>query len=153
MIYTSRSQHIADLECPRRRWHAYHAPNGTATSGWERKVLDPALFTGGCVHAGLAALLDTSTVDEAVAWALKRFDAEASIRGLDGDAPEARALIEALIRAWHRVRLPRWLEEFEVVSVEQEEQVALAEDVTLLARSDAVMRRKSDHLLFIISFR
>lgn len=154
MIYTSRSQHISGLECPRRAWHAYHAPNGNGlVLGWERKVLNPALFTGICVHAGVTALLGASTIEEALAWALKRFDEETSKRGLDGDAPECRALIEGMILAWHRVRLPRWLEEYEVLAVEREERAVLTEDVILLARADAGVKRKSDGSLFVVNFK
>jgi len=66
---------------------------------------------------------------------------------------EQRAHIEAMIRAWARVRLPRWLEQYEVIEVETEDRIALSNDVILAVRADAVVRRKSDSRMFVVNFK
>ena len=66
---------------------------------------------------------------------------------------EQAAHVEALVLAWCRVRLPKWLDEYEVIEVEVEDRVPLAEDVVLASRPDAIVRRKADHRLFVVNFK
>jgi len=100
-------------------------------------------------------------VESAVSVACGDYQGEVEQRGIaveaDSDAEgvidEQRAHIEAMIRAWARVRLPRWLEQYEVIDVEREDRIALSDDVTLAVRADAVVRRKSDSRMFVVNFK
>lgn len=94
---------------------------------------------------------------------------EARIRGLDlglsmdGQLPEERfvertiaeqsALLEAFGWAYQRVRVPRIVEEYEILGIEQEEYTLLSGDVGLQSRCDVVLRRRSDQRLFIYNLK
>jgi len=202
-ILTSNSAYGTWHKCNRMRWHAYEAPNGTETRGWERQRLSLPLSTGGWCHRvaqGLFAVatgLDLSplwnqVVGEAhpdladalnglqtpaegisqVQWigqCVIGYRSEALRRGLDlglqmdGSLPEERfvertiaeqsALLEAFGWAFLRVRLPKLLEEYELLDVEREEYTLLSGDVGLQSRCDAVLRRRSDQRLFIYNLK
>lgn len=166
MILTSRTRYESYLQCPRLGFLAYDASNGTSVGGWMRRALALPLATGSHVHTALAALLTGAELESVVTDVLAGYRAEVAERGLDIEAgeiadvaDEQAALVEALVRAWARVRLPRWLDEFEVVDVEREESAVLAADeggkpgVTLMARADAIVRRKADRRLFVASWK
>ena len=115
----------------------------------------------------IAELLADKSVDEAVAGALAGFDAELTARGaanVEDDMAkemiaENRAIIEALGRAWARVRLPQFNEEFEVVQIngfpyiEYESTVMLSPRVQLMVRPDCVARRREDGALMIFNWK
>lgn len=162
MITTSRSAVSAFQRCPRLRYWQYEAPNGTDTPGWESRKLAIPLVTGIYVHQGLAEALLGASASEAAAHAKAMYMEEVGARGLqrdegDGDEQaiidEQSAHVEALVLAWCRVRLPRWQEEFEVVAVEQEDRIALSDDVVLAVRQDAIVRRKADGRMFVVNFK
>lgn len=158
MIRTSRSA-IASLQsCNRRRYWEYEAPSGPdGQKGWERRRLALPLATGSYVHKVVEGLLKGTEPAEAILAAKTAYLAEAISREVEGEqetlqsrlVQEQAALIEAIGWGWHRTRLHRLLEEYEVVDVEREEQTELAHDVVLLSRSDAVLRRRSDGRLFV----
>ena len=161
MIITSRSAVSTFQQCPRRRYWMYEGVNGTPTAGWERRKLAIPLVTGIYVHEGLEKALNGMAPTEAAGSARSAYLEEVTARGLaveegtdEGSVVEEQAAhVEALVLAWCRVRLPRWLDEYEVVEVEVEDRVPLSEDVTLAVRADAVVRRKADHRMFVINFK
>lgn len=161
MITTSRSAVSAYQACPRKRYLGYEAANGTDTPGWERRKHALPLATGIYVHEGLEKLLGGASATSAAEDAQASYRAEVEARGLaveDGTdealvIEEQAAHVQALVLAWARVRWPRWQDEYELVEVEQEDRVALSDDVTLACRSDAIVRRKLDGRLFIINFK
>lgn len=161
MITTSRSAVVAYQACPRRRYWQYEAPNGTDTPGWERRRLAIPLVTGIYVHEGLERALKGESAAEAARHAREAYMAEVASRGLAVEegtderavVEEQAAHVEALVLAWCRVRLPKWLEEYEVVEVEVEDRVPLSEDVTLAVRADVIVRRKYDHRMFVVNFK
>lgn len=160
-ITTSRSAVACYLTCPRKRYFTYEAENGTATPGWERRKLAIPLVTGIFVHKGLELLLKGSSPDEAAEGAKGAYLEEVGSRGLAVEegtdeqnvVEEQAAHVEALVLAWARVRLPKWLDEYELVEAETEDRVPLAEDVVLAVRADAVVRRKYDHRMFVVNFK
>lgn len=160
-MITSRSAVAAYQQCPRRRYWQYEAQNGTATPGWERKRLAIPLVTGIYVHQGLEQALKGTDAATAAGGAKAEYLKEVTARGLaveDGTdeaavVDEQAAHVEALVLAWCRVRLPKWLDEYEVIEVEVEDRVPLAEDVVLASRADAIVRRKADHRLFVVNFK
>lgn len=109
-----------------------------------------------------------STADwiQACVFGYKR---EAHDRGLDlglsmdGQQPEEKfvertiaeqsALLEAFGWAYQRVRVPRLIEEYEILGIEQEEYTLLSGDVGLQSRCDAVLRRRVDQRLFIYNLK
>lgn len=160
-IVTSRSAVASYLTCPRKRWLAYEAPNGTGTPGWERRKHAIPLVTGIYVHHGLEQALKGAPPSDAAYSAKLDYLAEVKARGLavEEGADEAAVVeeqaahVEALVLAWCRVRLPKWREEYELVEVESEDRVPLADDVTLAVRADAVVRRKYDGRMFVVNFK
>lgn len=100
---------------------------------------------------------------EVILGARNGYLAEVADRGLELGAQESleeswtaqeqAALIEAFGWAYERVRLPHLLAEYEVVSIEQEEFTLLSGDVGQASRADAVLRRRSDGLLFVYQFK
>ncbi len=166
-IITSRSAVSTYQNCPRKRYWQYEAENGTETRGWERKAMSIPLSTGIYTHKGIEVLLrqvvagEPHDVQAAVAEATREYMAEVEKRGLsvevDSNAQDVMeeqcAHIEAMILAWDRVRLPRWLEHYEIIEVESEDRIALSDDVTLAVRADAVVRRKTDSRFFVVNFK
>lgn len=127
---------------------------------------------------GLAYKVDATEVDSAVYVALKEYDSQVADRGIDeaGVVGESnRAMIEALIRGYALVSLPSLLERFGVLGVECEEEAWWEVDrlthstvgpmatntmpdeelqkVRLLARLDALLKRKADGATFVLSFK
>lgn len=161
MIVTSRSAVAAFQRCPRLRYWQYEAENSTSTPGWERKALAIPLVTGIYVHQGLEQALKGESPASAAGHAKAAYLGEVEKRGLaveEGSDEQAvieeqAAHVEALVLAWCRVRLPKWLEEYELVEVEAEDRVPLSEDVVLAVRADAIVRRKYDHRMFVVNFK
>lgn len=205
-ILTSNSAYGTFMTCPRKRWHGYEAPNGTATRGWERQRLSLPLSTGGwchrvaqglllmqnanriwtdpddalleplmaplrawCKDLGLEGQKVPTNAPEAIMACVEGYRAEVRQRGLDlgltmdGQQPEEKfvertiaeqsALLEAFGWAYQRVRVPRLLEEYEIIGIEQEEFTLLSGDVGLQSRCDAVLRRRADQRLFIYNLK
>ena len=161
VITTSRSAVAAYQTCPRKRYWTYEAPNGTPTAGWERRKLAIPLVTGIYVHEGLEKALTGMTPALAATAAREAYLGEVGSRGLAVEegtdeasvVEEQAAHVEALVLAWCRIRLPKWLDEYEVVEVEVEDRVPLSDDVTLAVRADAVVRRKADLRMFVVNFK
>lgn len=157
----STSSAKAYLDCPRKRWLQYEAPNGTATHGLERVRMDVAPWTGIFTHQGIADLLKGVDIEKAVVDAMSAYRVEAGLRGLalesGGNAAyviaEQTALIEGLLRGFNLVVLPRIFADYEVLFVEQEEIVQMTPSLTFMARADAGLRRKSDGLVFVPNWK
>lgn len=71
---------------------------------------------------------------------------------------EARALVEGLVTAYMYVGLPQLLDTYEILSVEEEMCMPLAENgkeflVNLLGRADAIMRHKATNTLVALSIK
>lgn len=132
-----------------------------ATPGWESRKLAIPLVTGIYVHEGLAKALAGVSANEAAGAAKASYMAEVGSRGLSVEEgtdeasviEEQAAHVEALVLAWSRVRLPIWKADYEVVAVEQEDRVALSDDVVLAVRQDAIVRRRADGRMFVVNFK
>jgi hypothetical protein len=111
---------------------------------------------GSLAHAMLASVLKGMELDEAVAKA--RLDWESTLTLALTNAGEFEvkrqmALAEGLVRAWCKVRLPKILEQFEVIGVERECEVPMGGDLVLMTRNDFDLRRKSDGALWAGEFK
>ena len=139
MRYTDRSRVLEFQHCPRARYWAYEYDG----RGVSRKAINIPLSTGACTHEGLASLATQARetggpevdVDQAVGVALQSYERLIEGRGLDVEANEMveftyleqRALIEAMIRGYAKRGLPKLLEEFKVLEVEQEDLMPLVD--------------------------
>jgi hypothetical protein len=175
MIIIDRSRLEAAMECPRKYyWHYLHGG-----SGIERKSVSVPLLTGSLIHSPLAAVLlryrqglDLELqhiVDDAKQEYVKvvsdrgllldYFDGSDAQLGQVESSPiawqvnEQIALLEALVKGWVRVRLPRLLEEYEIIDVEQEQAITLGRDIVMLTRRDALLRRRQTGEYFVLNFK
>jgi hypothetical protein len=164
-ITFDRSRNEAFCKCPRLRFLSYEYPpnqdHPEAPNGLQRVAHAVPLLTGGMIHKAIEFILTGYDVNAAVANALAAYDEAIEKRGIDVEemAPEPtwivkvqRALIEALVRGWEAYTLPRILDEYEVLDVEHEERAEFIDGDTkwiMLARADAIVKRRSDGLLFI----
>jgi hypothetical protein len=122
-----------------------------------------------CSDLGLEGQKVPTNAPETIMACVEGYRVEVRQRGLDlglsmdGSLPEEKfvertiaeqsALLEAFGWAFLRVRLPRLLEEYELLDVEREEYTLLSGDVGLQSRCDAVLRRRSDARLFIYNLK
>lgn len=130
------------------------------------------LATGQYVHQGLEFILKVAqkgaqrsgeaswrdVARNAAKCAESAYRNEVAARGLEdiGDPytiEEQAALIEALIFGWTRAILPGLLEKFDILAVEEEMLLPMSDRVHLMVRQDLVVRRKSDHKLFVRDFK
>ncbi len=164
MLVTDRSRILAFQRCPRQRYLAYHY-DGT---GIQRKGLSVPLVTGSMVHKGLELLLTGHTLSEALTIVLNDYDSTVQSRGFNldnlnkgGDMmrqishtyQEQRALVEGLIRVFDVYGKPLLLREYDVISVEGEINVPLAQGLTFMSRPDGVLRNKETGQIFSLSFK
>lgn len=116
-------------------------------------------MTGIYVHEALAGILSTGNVEEALMAATTAYAAEVAQRGVSGIEDveflirEQTGLLEGLVRGWVAIRLPRLLEEFEVVSVEEEFEWEIAPGLIQMLRMDVILRHKIEKTLFILEFK
>lgn len=158
-LVVDRSRIEAWQKCPRSRWWGYEYEG----RGLQSAQPVAALEIGKAVHAGIACLLREASmpnIELAVAAACGGFRdvtvptaAIVDNEGQPQDVEEALALIEALVRAWAAVRLPAWLQEYEVVAVEREEILELGPNIIFLARPDALVSRKADSSPMLVNFK
>jgi len=62
-------------------------------------------------------------------------------------------LLEGLVVGWCLVRLPALLEQYRVVQVETEEQLQISPELMFLSRPDAILERRTDGALVILSLK
>lgn len=151
-----RSRIVAFQDCPRKRYWSYHHGG----KGIRRKENALPLVTGIAVHQALEGFLIGLPVDEAIAGALSSYSQSVEEKGLQhGIKPEPWFLkeqlwmLECVMRAWHHHRLPKILEEYEVVSVEQEVTNNLLPWMPQMVRLDALVRHRQTQALEILEFK
>lgn len=120
---TDRSGILSWQKCPRDRWYSRHF-NGT---GIERLKKSLALQFGSAFHEGAECLLNGEGVEPAVEYALAYLNIQFAEAAVDLEekqtaytVEEQKAIAEGLIRAWWIAKGERFLDEFEVLEVEQE---------------------------------
>jgi hypothetical protein len=115
------------------------------------------------VHEALAQILlkGAEQIDSILIEVMEKYRAECIERGVTGIEEEdlefflkeQQFLLEGLVRGWVKTRLPRILEEYEVVEVEKECKWELAPNLIQMLRVDALLRRKVDGVIFILEFK
>lgn len=160
MILTDMSRYSCGMRCRRERLWRYEYENPDGTFGLERNELSLFLHFGKSCHKALAAVRSGAPVDSAINEASESFVQEAYSRGMIVEVPddvsfviaEQAALLEALVRAWSKVRLPSILYEYELISVEKEGVEKMDEFVGLMFRCDTVERRRATGEIFIRNY-
>jgi len=173
---------LSDSASGARGWERQRLSLPLSTGGWCHRVAQGFFTLEIMRQAAPDAFISVPTWDwvpeghlhptdasGVISAALAGYCSEARERGLDlglqmdGSLPEEKfvertiaeqaALLEAFGWAFLRVRLPRLLEEYELLDVEREEYTLLSGDVGLQSRCDAVLRRRSDQRLFIYNLK
>ena len=175
MRETDRTSILTYQRCPREYWYSRHAGG----KGLQKKSKGLPLQFGGAFHEGCEVLLTlnpreylctnppTTNVDLAVQRAHNflrdQFDNHAI--SFDNETPddlqkameygqeEQMALAEGLLRGWWSYEGEAFLENFEVIEVEQEGRATLADDLVLMFRPDALVRDKQSGDLYVISWK
>jgi hypothetical protein len=157
-MFTDRSRILAYQQCPRMRFLNYHAHD----HGITKNKLSIPLASGTYIHMGLAALLQGSTTDAAVALATEAYwsAANAALGALKTQSDhylytiqEQAALTEALVRVYALRGLPALLREYEVIGVETEYQFELAPGIQFMSRLDGELRSREDGEIYVLSFK
>ena len=143
MRVISRSSHETFSNCARKGYWGY-IYKGT---GLSPTTTEWPLIVGLAVHKGMEVLLRSGDIEEAVRGGaltvpLDSFEAE-----------QNQALVEGLLRGWARVRMPDFLKEWEIISIEKEVSSLLAPNVLLQGRADAVVRHRGDGSLWVINWK
>lgn len=152
IVRVDRSRIQAYLECKRLRYLRYHFPDETGKRrGIVPKVKGRPLVNGAFNHKAIELHLTGTELDEAIAYATGAYLLECGKE--PEEVREQLCLLEGLVRAWVRYRLPRILAEYEVVSVEEELDWPLDCQIVDMVKCDVLLRRKSDGMLFILEFK
>jgi len=162
-IFTDRTRIETYETCPRKRWWLFEVGG----RGLEpvRLVAWP-LLTGSLIHKGIEMVLKGTPLAPAI-YHLQREYEDAVRDYLDALAEEARPteaaefrenldLVEALVRGWIAVGLPRLLADYEILAVEQEGQATFLVDgceIALLTRSDLIVKRLTDGVPLLVNFK
>lgn len=157
MFYIDRSRLDTYQRCPRRYYWNY-AYKGIGVVPAKQAL--PLAF-GSSAHLGLERVLRGEGIEKGVAVALEEFELQARGRGLELEVNESAhavyleqcALLEALLRAWFIVRYPSFIEEYEILDLEREEEWKPNDSITFMARADGVLRSRSSGDLFVLSFK
>lgn len=148
-------------ECPRQRFLGfdYGEPGDPAPTGLETEAHALPLLSGIAIHAAHARLLAGQPIDTVVRDVISGYVTELNTRGLFNIevtkelVREQSALLEAMLRTWAVVRLPRILEEYEVESIEQRWDWEMAPGLVERIRMDAILKRRDDGLRHILDYK
>src|SRR5271156_4831550 len=190
MRETDRTSILTYQRCPREYWYSRHAGG----KGLQKKSKGLALSFGSAFHEGSEELLSQNGIEKAVERAYgflaEQFAAKAV--SFDNETPddiqkameygqeEQMALAEGLLRGWWLYEGEAFLENFEVIEVEQEGRAILrngvtkgkfgeyyqdgklfqpdydsdlSEPIVLMFRPDALVRDKQSGDLYVISWK
>jgi PD-(D/E)XK nuclease superfamily len=160
IIYlTDRSRVDTREECPRKRYLNYDFEVDGALKGVQRVMHSLPLLNGTEIHEAHAQVLMGEDLDTVVAAMRVRYRAQVEARGVFNEADpeglisEQLNLLEAMLRAFVALWMPRILDEFTIVGIETPLDWALAPGLVQKLRFDVTARRKSDNQLVIIDFK
>lgn len=162
---TSRSEIENWQKCRRAYfWRKIYGGNGIVPSF--RAV---PLVSGSAVHKGVETMLSaweagkTPDVDVAVRVAKDYYAEEVKDRQLGDTLSERQqwtkreqsGLVAALIRAWHKVELPRLQKQFELRMTEKSTAFTLDRDIGIrfMAKADALLLSKADQEPYVYSLK
>jgi hypothetical protein len=169
LIYiTDRSRIVKREDCERARYLNYDFAIDGSMVGIQRREMGLPQLNGIEIHEAHAKLLASAagfkgyehyTVDLVVAEMRERYKAQVFAKGIYGEANpdelirEQMALLEAMLRTFTLLWLPRILDEYDVVTVEKQMEWSLAPGLKQRLRFDTVLRRKGDGQLVILDYK
>jgi hypothetical protein len=162
VIYlTDRSRIVTREKCERERFLNYDFDVFGEPIGIQRKTASLPLLNGIEIHEAHAKVLEGQDIETVVAEMRERYKAVFEERGVYLAEEEAvvhmmneqLAMLEAMLRAFVRLILPRILAEYEVVNIEKRLDWSLAPGLVQKLRFDTLVRRKADKTLAIIDWK
>lgn len=171
-LFTDRSAIQEFRDCPRKRFLSRHFKKRGITP----KEKSIPLTTGAEVHQGVQDILtavkmggykDPETLESAIVHAKVSYGAMLDAKGLrdvntslakDFTYGEQRAQIEALLRVWHLRELPRLVDRFDIVSVEEDRLIPFGirvagKELFYQVKVDAILRDKQTKDYFVYSLK
>lgn len=166
VIVTDRSRINEGKKCPRKRWIKYEAMGTGLESKWRSEDLE----LGSAVHEGLDRVMTGTETEFAASGARLRLEkmVELEIENDNGAMwsalpevaqllrGEQAALTYALVWIFGKRLAGRLLEEYEILSTEEEINWLLGDgekSIVMMSRPDGVWRRRSDGQLFVVSYK
>ena len=156
---TDRSRIVTREECERKRFNNYDYPIDGKPTGLQRRQMSLPLLNGEWIHEGHARVLAGQPIEKVVGDIRQAYSADVAAKGVFGEADtdwlirEQTHLVEGMLRGFALVQMPRILDEYEVVSIEESWDWHLAEGLVQKMRMDALLRRRSDKLLHILDYK
>lgn len=147
LIFCDRSRVVQDWSCRRKRWWGYQFAGRGVTSSNQAFPL----FMGSCVHDSLAAIAthqrDRGDVDiDLIASTAQQTMFQTLMEQAGGDndatiyAAEQAALVEGLLRGFHRHVWPQLMATYPtIISIEQEMTYPLNEQFVFMSRPDLIL--------------
>ena len=142
--YVDRSRITTDWQCPRKRYLQYHLGG----RGVVPATTSIELFMGSTLHDGLARIADGMDIDE-VASTAQRAMYDSLSQVLPGEIPDAdtltfaaeqAALVEGLLRGFHRHAWPRLLQQgWRIIAVEQEMIYRISKHMHFMSKPDLIL--------------
>lgn len=149
MRYISRSSFDSFRECPRKGfWRYLSGPfDGSDVKGLEEPGPPNPHYTLGIVwHEGAEKLLAGESGEAA-------FDAAANHPLLEQLDPLWQQWLLAAYLAWERAKQEEFLQQWEVLSVEEEFEIPISPNVVLYTRADGVIRDRSDGSVWVLNWK
>ena len=137
------------------RKHYYASEYGGV--GLETSRADIEMAIGAATHKGPEILLLGGGVEGAVTVCLKEWEQQEKGFQTDNNPllssqiEEGKAITEAFTRGWHKYRLPQLLEDYDIISVEEERHTPLSDVVSLYSRADFVAREKASGNIIVFN--
>ncbi len=156
---TDRSRIVTREECERKRYLNYDLDVEGISTGIQRRSASLPLLNGTEIHEAHAKVLAGQDLDSVVAEMRERYAATVATKGIyvsddvEHMVREQINMLEALLRAFTRLILPRILSEYDVVNIEQSHDWELAPGLVQKLRFDTIVRRKSDRMLAILDWK
>lgn len=159
LILFDRSRTVTDWQCPRRRYYGYdYGGRGLVGAG-----LALELFLGTSIHDALAAIamqqrqegkVDIDRiVERATTTVRETLSEEQQFEVGAGEvdfAQEQAALVEGLLRGFHKVVWPALLAEYpQIVAVEQEMEYQVDDRLTFMAKPDLILANEAGEWVYI----
>lgn len=141
------------IKCDRKHYYASEYKG----VGLEASGADLEMVIGAATHKGPEELLLGSGVEKAVEAVLAEWDLREKGFNVENNPvlqtqiEEGRAISEMFVRGWAKYRLPQLLEEYELLSVEEERVTPLSDVVLLYSRADFVMRQKESGKIHVFN--
>ena len=150
-----RSRVVTDWSCPRKRWWQYEYDGKGIVSGNTHLEL----FLGTCLHDGLAAIAHqhlSDTVDiDAVSAAARKQMIDALLAQTTGEvdevnfANEQAALVEGLLRGFHKHVWPRLMTQYPVIMCIEQEMTYEHDALVFMAKPDLVLADTEGNIWYI----